>query len=394
MSNLPLNGITVIEFTHMVMGPAVGAILSDLGADVIRIEPMGGDKTRKLTGSGAGYFPMFNRGKKSICLDLKSEAGKAVALGLLKDADVLIENFRPGAMDKLGFGYTDIHAHNPHLIYCSEKGFLSGPYAHRTALDEVTQMMGGLAYMTGPPGRPLRAGSSVIDILGGTFAVVGIQAALRERERTGAGILVKSALFESTAFLMMQHMVGGAITHTIQPPMPGRVGAWAIYETFATADEEMIFIGITSDNHWRRFCDRFERQDLLEDPALRTNEDRVRERDRTVPIVTEIVKKFTLAEMSDICQAIEIPYAPVARPEDLFDDPQLNANGRMLKIDLPGAPGTKVPRLPVEVGEHDFKLRRQPPEIGEHSREILTELGLDADEIEAMRKSGTAVVMG
>jgi crotonobetainyl-CoA:carnitine CoA-transferase CaiB-like acyl-CoA transferase len=158
----PLSGIKVVEFTHMVMGPATGVILADLGADVIKIEPLNGDNTRRLKGSGAGYFAMYNRNKQSVRVDLKSSEGKQTALQLIENADVLIENFRPGAMDKLGFGYTDLATLNPRLIYCSLKGFLNGPYAHRTALDEVTQMMGGLAYMTGLPDRPMRAGSSVM----------------------------------------------------------------------------------------------------------------------------------------------------------------------------------------------------------------------------------------
>ena len=390
---LPLEGIRVVEFCQTIMGPCAGLILADLGADVIKVEPApGGDKTRLLHGFAAGFFGAFNRNKRGIALDVKSDAGRAVAHKLIGSADVVIENYAPGTMERLGIGYADCLRINPRIVFCALKGFLSGPYEDRPALDEVVQYMAGLAYMTGPPGRPLRAGASVVDILGGTFAVVGIQAALRDRERTGKGALVKSALFESTAFLMMQHMVGGAITHTKQPPMPGRVGAWAIYETFATADGEMIFIGITSDNHWRRFCERFDRRDLLDDATLSSNEDRVRERDRTMPIVTEIVGRFTLAKMSEICRTIEIPFAPVAKPEDLFDDPQLNANGRMLEIDLPGAPRTKVPRLPVEVGDHDFNLRRQPPKVGEHSHEILTELGLGAEEIAAMQAAGTTVV--
>ena len=175
---LPLAGIKVVEFTHMVMGPAAGLMLADLGADIIRIEPAKGDNTRFLPGSGAGYFPMYNRNKRSLCVDLKSDAGKALVLKLVEKADVIIENFRLGTMERLGFGYDALKAANPGLIYCSEKGFLSGPYEERTALDEVAQMMGGLAYMTGPPGQPLRAGTSVIDVQGGMFGALGIIAAL------------------------------------------------------------------------------------------------------------------------------------------------------------------------------------------------------------------------
>jgi crotonobetainyl-CoA:carnitine CoA-transferase CaiB-like acyl-CoA transferase len=389
---LPLDGVRVVEFCQTIMGPCAGLILADLGADVIKVEPApGGDKTRRLHGFAAGFFGAFNRNKRGLAVDLKSDEGRAVVHRLLETADVVIENYAPGTVEKLGCGYADCAKINPRIVYCSLKGFLSGPYEQRPALDEVVQYMAGLAYMTGPPGRPLRAGSSVVDIMGGTFAVVGIQAALRERETTGKGQFVKSALFESTAFLMMQHLVGRAVTDVDQPPMPGRVGAWAVYETFQTSDEKRIFIGITSDNHWRRYCKKFERQDLLDDPTLLTNEDRVAARDRTLPIVAEITKRYTIDEMSEICEEIEIPFSPVARPEDLTDDPQLNANDRMLHVELDNAPVTKVPRLPVEIGEHDLNLRLQPPKIGEHTNDILTELGYDKGDIARLNEAGKIV---
>ncbi|NKB57311.1 MAG: CoA transferase [Alphaproteobacteria bacterium] len=389
---LPLQGVRVVEFCQTIMGPCAGLILADLGADVIKVEPApDGDKTRRLHGFAAGFFGAFNRNKRGLAVNLKSDEGRAVVHRLLETADAVIENYAPGTVEKLGCGYKDCAKINPRIIYCSLKGFLSGPYENRPALDEVVQYMAGLAYMTGPPGRPLRAGSSVVDIMGGTFAVVGIQAALRERETTGKGQFVKSALFESTAFLMMQHLVGRAVTDVDQPPMPGRVGAWAVYETFETSDDQRIFIGITSDNHWRRYCEKFDRQDLLEDPNLKTNEDRVRARERTLPIVAEITKQYTIEEMSAICEEIEIPFSPVARPEDLTDDPQLNANDRMLHVELDNAPVTKVPRLPVEIGDHDLNLRLQPPKIGEHTRDILTELGYGEADIVRMNDAGTIV---
>ena len=284
----PLSGLRVIEFTHMVMGPTVGHILAGLGADVVRVEPIGGDQTRRLLGSGAGYYPMYNRGKRSICLDLKSEAGLGVARALVEGADVLVENFRPGALDRLGLGYEAMAAANPRLIYCSEKGFLPGPYEQRTALDEVAQMMGGLAYMTGPPGRPLRAGASVIDVTGGMFGVIGILSALHERERTGQGQKIVASLFETTAYLVGQHMAQFAVTGKPAAPMPARVSAWAIYDVFETKDEP-LFIGVVTDALWEKFCALFGLDDLWADESLRRNNSRVLARDRILPEIRALI---------------------------------------------------------------------------------------------------------
>src|SRR5579863_1186032 len=240
-ATLPLAGIRVLEFCHTIMGPVAGLILADLGADVIKIEPAEGDATRRRVGFAAGFFATFNRNKRSLAIDLKSGEGRALLYRLVQTADVVLENYAPGTMERLGCDYGELAQKNPQLVYCALKGFLSGPYEHRPALDEVVQFMAGLAYMTGPPGQPLRAGASVVDIMGGMFAVIGIQAALRERERTGRGQLIKSALFESTAFLMAQHMAGEAVTGRPPPPMPAREGAWGIYEPFETKDSEQIF---------------------------------------------------------------------------------------------------------------------------------------------------------
>ena len=386
---LPLSGIRVLEFSQTIMGPSAGLILADLGAEVFKIEPVpDGDKTRRMPGFAAGFFGAFNRNKKSVAIDLKSRGGQDIVQRLVKLADVLIENYAPGTMSRLGCGYEQLAEVNPRLVYCALKGFLSGPYEHRPALDEVVQFMGGLAYMTGPPGRPLRAGSSIIDIMGGTMAVVAVLSALRERERTGRGQLVKSALFENTVFLMAQHMVGSSITGMPVPPMPARESAWAIYELFDTAGGDPLFIGITSDNHWRLFCERFGRQDLLEDARYGSNEDRVRERPTLVPIVAEIVKRHEKQEMIAICEEIGIPFAPVATTEDLFDDPHLNAGGRLVEVELPGGIRTRLPKLPIEMGHHDFTLRMQPPALGEHTREVLAGIGLSEMEISHLEAEG------
>ena len=374
---LPLDGVRVLEFSHTIMGPSAGMLLADLGADVVKIESApDGDATRRLGGFASGFFFAFNRNKRSLAVDLKSKDGQALIHRLAADADVVLENFGPGTMERLGCGYEDLGRINPRLIYCALKGFLSGPYEHRPALDEVVQYMAGLAYMTGPPGQPLRAGSSVIDIMGGMFAVIGIQAALRERERTGKGQLVKSALFESTAFLMTQHMAGQAVTGRPPPPMPAREGAWGIYETFKASDGEMIFVGLTSDNHWRRFCHQL----------------RVKERPVIRAMVAECVGTLTMPELTKLFDEIGIPFAPVAKPGDLFEDPHLNAGGRMLDVAFKDGVRAKIPRLPLEVGAHDFGLRRQAPTIGQHSLEILEEAGLSKAEVHALR--GRGVVSG
>ncbi|MCF6276051.1 MAG: CoA transferase [Robiginitomaculum sp.] len=385
---LPLSGITVIEFTHMVMGPAVGAILADLGANVIRIEPIGGDKTRTLTGSGAGYFPMFNRGKQSLCLNLKSEAGKKIALSLLKDADVLVENFRPGAMDKLGFGYDDMHTHNPRLIYASEKGFLSGPYEHRTALDEVTQMMGGLAYMTGPPGRPLRAGASVIDITGGMFGAIAILAALQQRHTTGAGQKVTAALYETTAYLVGQHMAQQSVTGTAAKPMPVRTSAWAIYQIFDTKDDDQVFVGIVSDAQWHTFCDAFTLTDLKNDPDYKTNNDRVENKEKLIPTVAAMFKKHDKPDLMEKLEHIGLPFAPVAKPSDLFDDPHLNAAGGLVDVTLPNGNAAKLPALPIEMNGHRLGTGSDLPKPGADTDRLLKSLGYGKHDIETLKKSG------
>ena len=351
----PLANLKVVEFTHMVMGPAAGAILAGLGAEVTRVEPKGGDPTRRLIGSGSGYFPMYNRHKASVFLDLKSPDGLAEAKALVREADIVIENFRPGALDRLGLGYDALVADNPGLIYCSLKGFLPGPYEHRTALDEVAQMMGGLAYMTGPPGRPLRAGSSVIDVTGGMFGVIGIMAAVEERHRTGKGQKVAASLFETTVYLVGQHMAQMAVTGQAAAPMPARISAWAIYDVFETRDDP-IFLGVVSDALWEKFCALFELDDLWADQALRRNNDRITQRDMLLPRVRELIAKFTRAEIIAKLETSGIPFAPIARPEDLFDDEHLLASGRLEKVTLTSGDETRLPTLPLEFSGSTGKL--------------------------------------
>lgn len=385
---LPLAGIKVVELSHMVMGPSAGLLLADMGAEVIKVEPPAGDNTRRLRGSGAGYFSMYNRNKRSVCIDLKSGQGQAIARRMISKADVFIENFRPGAMEQAGYGYDILSQDNPGLVYYSARGFLSGPYEQRTALDEVAQMMGGLAYMTGPPGQPLRAGASVIDVVGGMFGVIGILSALEMRHRTGRGQLVNSALFESTAFLVGQHMAQFAVTGEPAPPMPVRISAWAIYDIFNCKDGKQVFAAVVSDTQWKKFCEYFSLDEFAADETLAGNAGRVSRRDIIIPRVRSLFMGFSADELVQRLDQCGLPYAPISRPEDLFGDPHLLASGGLLDVTPPEGEPTKLPALPVQMDGKRFTLRRDVPRQGEHTREVLQELDFTDTEIDALISAG------
>jgi crotonobetainyl-CoA:carnitine CoA-transferase CaiB-like acyl-CoA transferase len=380
-ATLPYAGIRVVEFTHMVMGPTCGMVLADLGAEVIKVEPPQGDNTRRLLGSGAGFFPLFNRNKKSIALDLQTAEGREAALKLIATADIVSENFRPGTMKKLGLDYATLSKLDPRIICVSHKGFLPGPYDHRTALDEVVQMMGGLAYMTGRPGDPLRAGSSVNDIMGGMFGAIGAMAALAQREQTGRGQEVQSALFENNVFLVAQHMMQFAVTGQPAAPMPGRISAWAVYDVFTVKDGEQVFLAAVSDSQWKTFCEAFGYADLLADPRLAGNNERVRAREWLIPLLRERLAPHGAAELSAVFEREGLPFAPITRPQDLFDDPHLNATGGLAPLDLPDGRATRVPLLPLMLDEHRPGVRLQPPKLNEHGPALLRELGYSDAEI-------------
>jgi len=387
VSAAPLQGLKVVEFTHMVMGPAVGAILASLGAEVVRVEPIGGDRTRRLLGSGAGYFPMYNRHKASICIDLKQAEGVEVATSIAAASDILVENYRPGAMDRLGLSYEGLAERNPRLIYCSEKGFLPGPYENRTALDEVAQMMGGLAYMTGPPGRPLRAGASVIDVTGGMFGVIAILAALEERHRTGRGQKVQSALFETTVYLVGQHMAQKAVTGRAAGPMPARISAWAIYDVFETADDSHLFIGIVTDALWQKFCQLFGLDDLWADESLRENNARVLARERLLPRIRDLVGRHGRAELIEKLEGTGIPFAPIGRPDEMFDDPHLLASGALEPTVLPDGSTTMLPALPLMMDGERTAREAQLPQPGADTDALLAGLGYSPDRLRDLRNA-------
>jgi len=389
----PLTGTVVLEFTQAVLGPTTGMVLADLGAEVIRVEPTPkGDPTRYLRGFGMGYYPYFNRNKKSVVIDVKDPRGFAAVERLLARADVLVENFAPGTMYRLGLGADALTTRFPSLIYCTLKGFLPGPYEQRTALDEVVQMMSGLAYMTGPRGTPLRAGASIVDMMTGVYGAIAVLLALRERDASGRGQVVRTALFETAAFIMGHHMAYAVASGEEVPPMPERVSAWAVYHQFRTADEKTIFVGVTSDKQWERFCRAYDRPDLAADPRLVTNNDRIAERDWLLPALREMFAGLTLAQAVARCEEAELPFSPVARPEDLFDDPQLRAGGSLLETAFPGGQHGALPTLPFRLGTAEWEKHSDPPMLGQHTSEVLAGVGYDPEEIATLAKEGVVVL--
>jgi crotonobetainyl-CoA:carnitine CoA-transferase CaiB-like acyl-CoA transferase len=382
---LPLEGVRVVEMTHMVMGPSCGMILAQLGAEVIKVEPPVGDKTRSLGGMGTSFFPLFNRGKRSIVLDLAKAEDRETMHRLLEAADVFLENFRDGQLEKQGLGAEQLRRKYPHLIIAGHKGFLSGPYEHRPALDEVVQMMSGLAAMTGTKKRPQRVGSSANDIMGGMFGVISILAALyQKRGGKSEGADIRIGLFENCLFLVAQHMVEYEMTGNKPRSMPEREHAWPIYDIFDTADGNRIFIGVVTEGHWQSFCKEFGMQEFLDDPSLRSTTDRIMARSCIIPRAAEIIRGWNVKELSDKLDRLNICFSPINRPEDLFSDPHvLRTGGLVNNFNADGAP-FRVPALPIEWnGAHIGEGLKVAP-LGADTAAVRAEL--EKETVKAERK--------
>jgi crotonobetainyl-CoA:carnitine CoA-transferase CaiB-like acyl-CoA transferase len=382
-ASVPLRDIRVVEMSHMIMGPSCGMILAQLGADVIKVEPPNGDKTRDLSGMGTAFFPLFNRGKRSIVLEIEKDEGRRTFEKLLATADVFIENFRDELLERLNISAGTLRAKFPQLIVAGHKGFLSGPYQNRPALDEVVQMMTGLGMMTGSKKKPLRVGSSANDIMGGMFGVIGILAALLERKKTNLGKEIRVGLFENCLFLVAQHMVQHELTGTPSVPMPNRIHAWPVYDIFQTSDDEQIFIGVVTEGHWKKFCRAYGLQQFLDDDRLQTATDRIDARGWTIPIVAKIIIEETLADLVENLDRLNIPFANINSPEDLFNDPHvLREGGLVPSINLDGKT-FRVPALPLELDGDGISASTSVPLLGADTASILDELGIElkSDEV-------------
>ncbi len=372
----PLDGIRVVEMSHMIFGPSCGMFLAFSGAEVIKVEPPHGDRTRSLTGMGESFFPTFNRGKKSVVLDLSVPDGTRALEELLTTADVFVENFRQSPFTTHGLDVESLQRRNPGLITVSCKGFLRGPYEDRPALDEVVQMMTGLAYMTGPKGQPLRVGSSANDIMGGLFAAYAVMGALKERGETGRGREVRVGLFENSLLLVAQHMVQYELSGVEPPPMPDREFSWPVYDIFDTADGREIFVGAVTGGQWEALCRLLGLDDLLSDPELQDKVAQIGARGRTIPRFRDSVAGWRFDPLAAELLARGLPFAPVARPAEMYSDPQA-CSGRMPVSRLPSGKELRAPGMPLEVDGDRTEAGTNIPAKGADTARILESLGFD-----------------
>jgi crotonobetainyl-CoA:carnitine CoA-transferase CaiB-like acyl-CoA transferase len=389
---LPLQGVRVLELSHIVAGPSGGMILADLGADVIKVEhPVAGDTARSQANRGSTFYT-YNRNKKFLALDLRQPEGKKIFEKLVARADIVFDNFAPGALARLGLDYAWGRKVNKRIIYCSVKGFLPGPYADRPYLDELAQMEGGLAYLTGYENQPMRAGASITDIGAATYGIVGILAALYRREQTGEGDSIEAGLYETIVFWISQYVTSAQITGQNPPPRGeqssgmGRAMGWGVYQLFPTSDGKQVFIAVTGNRHWAGLCDALGFDDWKNSPEFSNNRKRTAEKPRIAQRITEAVKKLTYDDITQRLYKALVPYAPVGTPLHILQDKHMSEGARWLPLKV-GDKDFKVPKLPFSLGgTRDFEVRTQDGSLGADTDAVLSELGYSAAEIAALKE--------
>ena len=390
----PLKGIRVLDLTRILAGPYATMILRDLGAEVIKIEqPGSGDEARDFgpfKNDFSLYFMSVNRGKKSVTLNLKSPRGKELFLELVKDSDILVENFRPGTMEKLGLDYESLKMHHPSLLYAACSGFgQTGPYAMRGAYDMIIQGMGGIISITGEPDRPpVRVGTSIGDITSALFTAIGILSALRHRDRTGEGQLIDVGMLDCQVAILENAMVRYFSTGDIPRPLGRRHPAITPFEVFESADGYVV-IAIGNNELWRKFCEHVDRPELIDDERFHTNALRTDNHESLFPILAEIMSRHTTDAWVEALEAIGVPCGPVNTVDKVANDPQVLARDMIAEVEHDITGTVQIPGIPIKLSETPGQIDAPAPNLGEHTSEVLTGLlGLGAEEVNQLKQDG------
>ena len=390
----PLDGIKVLDLTRVLAGPYATMLLGDLGAEVIKIEQPGtGDESRNFGPFKNGfslYFMSVNRGKQSVTLNLKTERGQAIFKQLLEQTDILVENFRPGTMEKLGLDYDTLKAGHPSLIYAACSGFgQTGPYAQQGAYDMIIQGMGGIISITGEPdGPPVRVGTSISDITAALFTTIGVLSALHHRSRTGSGQFVDVAMLDSLVAVLENAVVRYFATGEAPKPLGARHPAITPFEAFASADGHVI-IALGNDTLWAKFCEHVNRKELISDERFRTNADRTENHSELFPILSEIMSHRKTDDWIEALGKIGVPCGPINAMDKVVSHPQVQAREMITRIAHQITGEVEVPGVPIKLSETPGDVDAPAPSLGEHTAKVLTGLlKMPPDEVEALRRDG------